>query len=440
MGALGRRHRVELGLFSKDRHWLMGDLQELPEPVLAAFTKERQRRPRPLRVKEGSRQPRLRGHELLWGEALSTSTRNELSGVDLLKPVTTASYPVFFLEEEGSQHRWAGVRLPTRGASSLGTSVLLIIKSNLGGGGLFFDHRLCAMAICGATVGSVLLWLPLIVNISRRLRNLLATTDKIAEGDLAIRVPSNWSESDELAKLGISVNRMANRLEGYVEGQKRFLGDIAHELSSPIARMQAAMGLVEISDQYQNNDYVRKLDDQLQHMGRLVNELLLFSKAGLQESPMLEPLALEPLIRRAVDREATKSSQVSINVMPNAIVQGIEDLLERAVANVIRNSVYYAGPNATIRIDSECESPSWVILKIIDDGPGVPEEALPQIFDAFYRLIPAGETKSSGTGLGLAIVKSCIEACQGSVSARNRKPNGLEVAFRLKTAPQDACA
>jgi two-component system sensor histidine kinase CpxA len=108
-------------------------------------------------------------------------------------------------------------------------------------------------------------------------------------------------------------------------------------------------------------------------------------------------------------------------------------LLGRAVANLIRNAVRYAGEAGPIEVRAESRE-GTVFLMVSDSGPGVPEETLPKLFDPFYRLDVSRSRDTGGVGLGLAIVKTCVEACGGSVMARNRAPSGLQVEITLRQA------
>jgi two-component system sensor histidine kinase CpxA len=112
-------------------------------------------------------------------------------------------------------------------------------------------------------------------------------------------------------------------------------------------------------------------------------------------------------------------------------------LLERAISNVLRNSIRYAGHAGPIDATAHAEGP-WVSLTIKDCGPGVKEDMLKNLAEPFFRPEPSRNRDSGGVGLGLAIVKSCIEACQGSFTVRNGQERGLEVVLKLKGSPQQA--
>jgi two-component system sensor histidine kinase CpxA len=266
---------------------------------------------------------------------------------------------------------------------------------------------------------------------------------QMARGQFETRVDTN--RNDELGRLGESLNHMAGRLGEYVTGQKRFLGDIAHELCSPLARMEMALGVLEQQAGEKQQGYVTDVREEVRHMSSLVNELLSFSKAGMQGSATVrEPVVLRPLLEAAVAREAAETG-VTLNVPPDLTVLASPSLLTRAVGNVLRNAVHHAGPSGPVEITATRAAAAAggsatgeVVLAIADHGPGVPAEALPKLFDPFFRVDTARTRETGGVGLGLAIVKSCLEACGGSVTARARPDgtHGLVVELRLPAATQ----
>jgi len=227
---------------------------------------------------------------------------------------------------------------------------------------------------------------------------------------------------------------MASRLSSYVTGQKRFLGDIAHELCSPIARIQVALGILEERGEPKQKPYVDDVQEEIQNMTSLVDELLSFSKASLEPAAIkIQPVAVRKIVEEAIRREASGNSNIQLVLDEGLSVLAAPELLLRSFANLIRNAIRYAEQAGPITISSERTS-GHVTISVADCGPGIPEDALGQIFDPFYRLQPARDRESGGVGLGLAIVKTCIESCRGEVICRNRKPAGLEVLITLPSA------
>jgi two-component system sensor histidine kinase CpxA len=278
----------------------------------------------------------------------------------------------------------------------------------------------------------VLFWIPLVRNLTRSLSHMTHATEQIAEGQFEARV--NERRRDELGRLAQAINRMAARLAGFVTGQKRFLGDIAHELCSPLARMQVALGILEERAGPGQKAYVADVREEVEQMSGLVNELLSFSKAGLRQKELpLEAVRLETLAQEVIAREVPADCRVELAIAASLSVQAEPELLRRALANVLRNAARYAGAAGPIRVSALAKD-GLVIVAIADQGPGVKEDVLPQIFDPFFRGEASRSRDSGGAGLGLAIVKSCVEACQGRVSARNLAPSGLCVEIVLRAA------
>lgn len=404
-------YKVPLALFSHDGTQLAGPTVSLPPEVLARLAERRGpgeglgRGPPPGR---GPRRGAL--------EADSVRTR-------------------FSLHTSNPSRYWVGVRLPLADPDSSRPwpVTLLIVSESLHAGGLFLDLRPWVFVALGALVLTVLFWLPLVRGVTRSLSQLTHATERIADGHFDVRV--NSRRGDELGRLAQSVNRMADRLAGYVQGQKRFLGDIAHELCSPLARMQMAAGILEQQADARLKPSVEDLREEIEHMSSLVNELLSFSKAGLTSKPAaLEPVPLAAVARRVLERENLSPGQAEIEMDPNLRVLAQPELLTRALANLVRNAVRYAGHAGPVRLQAAA-SEGEVRVVVSDRGPGVPASDLQKIFDPFYRGEPSRSRETGGIGLGLAIVKTCVEACGGSVSAANAQPTGLEVTLRLKPAP-----
>ena len=173
------------------------------------------------------------------------------------------------------------------------------------------------------------------------------------------------------------------------------------------------------------------LRDEIQEMSGLVNELLMFSKAGMHpaETP-LKSVALDSIVQRAVSHQVPGAGSIQVAIAPTLAVIAYEPYLLRAIANLLRNALRYAGKDGPILVTARQEG-SQVLLTVSDCGPGLPERSLEEVFAPFYRPEAARSRDTGGTGLGLAIVKSCIEACRGTVACRNRKPSGLEVTISL---------
>jgi len=339
--------------------------------------------------------------------------------------------PRFVIRTASPTRYWIGMpaflgeqpdRLP-----SFGT--LLIVSRNLYGGGLFFDAKPLLAAGGAAVLFSVLFWFPLVRGITYSLGQMTRATGRIAEGgfDVRVRIP----RGNAIGQLGEAVNRMAERLEGFVTGQKRFLGDTAHELCTPLARIQMAVGILEQRTDAGSQAYVQDVREEVQHMSDLVAELLSFSKASLARAELkLRPVNIQTIAQQAVQRETQPGAVVQVEIKSGLEVMADPDLLQRAIANLLRNAIRYAGSCGPITLSATAE-PEDIVIKVADCGPGVSEQFLPRLFDPFFRVDDARTREAGGVGLGLTIVRTCIEACGGTVSCGNRKPCGLEVVIRF---------
>lgn len=339
----------------------------------------------------------------------------------------------FFLKSTQPTRYWAGSFFFSRHRDGrTEPHVLLIASDSISGGGLFFDFRPWIVAGSGGLILSVLLWLPFVRSITRSVRQMTHATERISVGQFNAKVSAQ--RSDELGELAEAINSMSGRLEGFVSGQRRFLGDIAHELCSPLARIQTALGILEQRANENEQSYVKDLQEEAQHMSELVAELLSFSKASLDRSKVkLEPTHLWKVISDAVRREQESAVEIQQEIPKELNVLANPELLQRAVANLLRNAIRYASQSGAITVKAMQQGAS-VILEVSDHGPGVPEESIGQLFDPFYRVDESRTRDTGGVGLGMTIVKTCVESCQGTVTASNRPEGGLVVQIRLKSA------
>ena len=329
------------------------------------------------------------------------------------------SFPKLIQKVNGPLPYWIIIRAPIadRNAGQNRPLSLLMAVPSLGSGGLLLDYTPWLWIGAGVLVCSVLLWIPLMRGITRSVRQMTGAAGEMARGQFETRVDT--ARRDELGRLGESLNHMAGRLEEYVTGQKRFLGDIAHELCSPLARMEMALGVLEQQSGEKQQGYVTDVREEVRHMSSLVNELLSFTKAGLRSKEIeLRPVLLAEICAHALAREAAEKKDIVVEIAPSLEVMADPELLARAIGNVIRNSMRYAGDAGPIILNAEARG-SDVHLSIADNGPGVAPEALHRLLDPFFRPESARTREGGGAGLGLAIVKSCVEACGGRVAVKN---------------------
>lgn len=342
--------------------------------------------------------------------------------------------PRFILRTDQPSAYWIGLRVPFVTPERGGRMPPALLVARVGS--LWKLLHLIGLeawflAAGGVLALSVLFWLPLVRSITRPLAQLTAATGRIAEGHLDTRVDA--ARRDELGRLGESVNRMAARLDAQMTGQKRFLGDVAHELCSPLARLQLATGILAERAPADLRDTVTDVRDEVQQMGALVNELLAFTKAGLQpRQAELAPVPLPALAGEVIGREDT-TGRVLLDLPAETTVRADASLLARALGNLVRNALRYAGEAGPVRMTAT-RAGGTVVITVDDEGPGVPPADLDRLGEPFFRPELARTREGGGVGLGLAIVRSSIAACGGEVRFSNRAPRGFRVEIRLPAA------
>jgi len=330
---------------------------------------------------------------------------------------------------------WSLIRLPLRdrGPRLPVPTTLLIASETPPGGESIFEFVPLVIGSCVVLALSALLWFPLVRGITRSLRQMTDTAENIARGRFDTHVAT--TRGDELGRLAHALNHMAARLQEFFTGQKRFLGDIAHELCSPLARMEVALSILEQRVDEKQRTYIEDVREETRQMSALVDELLSFSKAVIGGKDVrLKAVPLPPLVREVLRREAIEEAKAIVEMDDSLVIWSDPTLTARAIGNVVRNARRYAGKAGPIRLSAVLKDRK-VRLSVTDCGPGVKDEILHRLFDPFFRPEASRSRDTGGAGLGLAIVKSCVEACGGSVSLRNVQPSGLRVEFVFQRPP-----
>jgi two-component system sensor histidine kinase CpxA len=249
----------------------------------------------------------------------------------------------------------------------------------------------------------------------------------LANGDWSTRVPHAETRQDELGQLARDFNRMAAQLEQMWGAQKRLLADVSHELRSPLARLQMALGLAH----QQNIDPVTlsRIEREAERMEDLIAHLLTLSRAEAGDASLSEvplPTVLHDVLTDASFEAANKNKQLSISDVPDISVNVDAIMLCRAVENVLRNAIRHS--KARVDVHFETSEHDWEI-QIIDDGDGLSSEECKRVFSPFYRASLARERASGGVGLGLSIAKAAVELHDGKIIAAPGEKGGLRVSL-----------
>lgn len=265
---------------------------------------------------------------------------------------------------------------------------------------------------------------------------LRSAASNIAAGDFSARAaPRLANRRDEMGELVRDFNQMAERIQSLMDAQQQLLRDISHELRSPLARLNVALGLARKWAGDQATSALDRIEQESERLNEMIGRLLTLAKIKtLVDPPQHTSVSLRGLADQIAEDarfEANeKHCEVHVAGAEDCEVRGSHELLHSAIENVIRNAVRHAPAETVVQIDLKCDGERSRIL-VRDHGPGVPAGELSKIFRPFYRLSDSREHRSGGTGIGLAITHEIVRLHGGSVSARNAQPNGLIVEIEL---------
>jgi two-component system, OmpR family, sensor histidine kinase CpxA len=273
---------------------------------------------------------------------------------------------------------------------------------------------------------------------------LRAATRRLAEGDLTARAGSRGSRRrDEIAELVCDFDIMAERLENLVKAQSRLLNDISHELRSPLARLNVALGLARQRCRPETETALERMELESDRLNQLIGGLLIIARLESGDHTRRKSvLSLGEMITEIAndaDYEAqARHCRVKAQVVHDCRISGEAILLHSAIENVVRNAAHYTAEGSAVEVSLEQESSIGspeAIIRVSDSGPGVPQEALEKMFRPFYRVDDARGRETGGVGLGLAITERAVRLHGGKVKAWNRSEGGLTVEIRLPCAP-----
>ncbi len=297
--------------------------------------------------------------------------------------------------------------------------------------------RFCVSFVIGGLVCYGLAW-----HLTSPVRKLRAATQRLATGDLTSRVRiGDGGRGDEIADLVRDFNRMAERIERLVTAQKQLVRDISHELRSPLARLSVALGLARREAPPSTVAALDRIERETERLNEMIGELLTLSllESGSErfDKTTFDLAELVDEVTRDADFEAAGSDR-SVRFHPDGslMAPGNREMVRRALENVVRNGVRYTEKGTAVEVSLERDGSEWVVIRVRDHGPGLPPEALTEIFRPFYRYAEARDRQSGGTGIGLAITERAVRLHSGEVRASNAEGGGLLVVIRLPlTAP-----
>jgi two-component system sensor histidine kinase CpxA len=257
-------------------------------------------------------------------------------------------------------------------------------------------------------------------------------------------------------------DRMAERLESLVNAQSRLLTDISHELRSPLARLNVALELARQRSGTEAHTALDRIDRESNRLNELIQKLLTIARleAGdesIEKSPVHLQQLIQEIARDAAFEAQSRHRRVEAEVMDDCVVLGSPSLLHSAIENVVRNAIRYTDEGTTVELRLEQDvnltaaektrivdtgakkigvpegraGNGEAVVRVIDSGPGVPEDALDKLFRPFYRIDDARGRQTGGVGLGLAITDRAVRLHGGTIRISNRPEGGLIVEIRL---------
>jgi signal transduction histidine kinase len=289
---------------------------------------------------------------------------------------------------------------------------------------IFFPYYLL---VAGVIV--LLYWLAA-VGLVAPIRKIAKSAESFGRGDLTARVANR--RQDEVGDLARSFNKMADRLETLITSERRLLQDVSHELRSPLARLKLATKLARTAPDQQAA--LDRIERDLDRMASLMNDIVEITRMEGDPSPLdttrvdLNSLVVSIVEDCAIEAE-THGCRIAVLGGIDSPIQGNEELLRRAIENVIRNAIRYSPRDATIDV-TMTEQNATARIDVRDWGPGVPAELCTKLFEPFFRVENSRDNLRGGTGLGLSIANRAMQLHHGTILAENVDP-GLRVSMSL---------
>lgn len=292
-------------------------------------------------------------------------------------------------------------------------------------------------------IGATLLFsLALAWYMSRPIRHLREATNKLASGELSTRVMNQiGNRRDELADLGRDFDHMAEHLQGVLNAQKQLLSDVSHELRSPLARLQLAIELVRQKPE-RTESLLKRVDLESNRLNQLVGQFLTLSRLeGALSTESRTQVDIGSLLRHIVEslnfQAAQEEKEVRLEIEADPTLSGDVELLRRAFENVIGNAINYTPPQSVVHVRL-ARSDSTFMVSVSDQGPGIDESKIKEIFEPFSRIASQDqEGEKRGFGLGLTIADRAIRRHLGSIRACNQEGGGLLVEITLPATTDD---
>ena len=216
---------------------------------------------------------------------------------------------------------------------------------------------------------------------------------------------------------------MASRLQSLIQSRQRLMADVSHELRSPLARLQVALGLARRRSGEEVSSELDRIEREADRLNELIGQILTLTRLDSQTALACESIDMAAMVKTIVtdaNYEAqTRNREVRLVGEVAAEIVGDESLLHSAIENIVRNAVHHTPENSTVEVDMEMGKGGQLLIEICDKGPGIDESLLDKVFEPFFRVDEARNREAGGHGLGMSIAQRAVTLHRGTISASN---------------------
>lgn len=281
-------------------------------------------------------------------------------------------------------------------------------------------------AVVGIAVLLLSFWLSQVL--TGKLGQLLVAIRKVREGAYSHR--TEISGHDEIAQLGEEFNSLADRLQTTEDARRRFVSDASHELKTPLAAIRLLTDSILQTDNIDpatTREFVADIGQEAERLSRITEDLLRLTRLDSGVLDPAQPTDVKPVLEqvmRMMDLVAKeKGVKLTCQAQAGCMATATPDEIHQVIYNLTDNAVKYTGRGGSVQVSLQRQG-TRALLRVEDNGPGIPEEDLPRVFQRFYRVDKARSRAAGGTGLGLSIVSDTVKRRGGWVEAANRPEGG----------------
>ena len=290
----------------------------------------------------------------------------------------------------------------------------------------------------GIAAAVVLLSFILSRMLTRKISALLTGIRKVREGAYEHR--THIPGRDEIAQIGEEFNSLTDRLQTTETLRRRFVSDASHELKTPLAAIRLLTDSILQTDNMDMEtvrDFVTDIGSEAERLSRITEDLLRLTRLDSNQVDPPEVVEVAPVLEQVMRMMSLlaqeKGTELTCQTGGDCRVLATKGEVHQVIYNLTDNAVKYSGSHGSVRVELRRDG-NDVVLTVADNGPGIPEEDLPRVFERFYRVDKARSRAAGGTGLGLSIVQDTVTKRGGTVSAANRPEGGAVFTVRWPAA------